>query len=382
MIGDYLEKYSYENILNTALEKVPEDVDKRQGSIIYDALAPSCYQLANMYMQLKEVLLNSFITTSYGEYLDNRVLEQGLTRYKATQAKRKGIFINDNDEPTQIQNGSRFAAINTHNNIVYKVVEAFKDTNNIEVPGAYILECENIGTEGNGYMGDLLPITYINNIKSATLTSIITAARDEETDEELKARYLLEVNQKPFGGNVAQYDKEIRNIDGIGEVQIYPTWKGGGTVKCSIIDTEYRSVSEEVVSKVQELMDPIDSSGEGLGLAPIGHKVTITTPETITINIKANIQLLNGYTVEQLQNDINISINDYLITLSKNWGISDDLNKYALTVYISQISAAILRVLGVANVSNVTINTKNNDLVLIQTGERQQIPRFGKAEFI
>lgn len=94
MIGDEIEKYTFENLIKEALEKVPDNVDKREGSIIYDALAPACYQLAEMYMNLKNVVLNTFVTTSYGEYLEQRVLEQGLRRYEATKAiKKRSIYI-------------------------------------------------------------------------------------------------------------------------------------------------------------------------------------------------------------------------------------------------------------------------------------------------
>ena len=30
-LGDYLDKYSFENIMSNALEKIPDDIDKRQG---------------------------------------------------------------------------------------------------------------------------------------------------------------------------------------------------------------------------------------------------------------------------------------------------------------------------------------------------------------
>ena len=97
----------------------------------------------------------------------------------------------------------------------------------VVVPGTYKLICEEVGTVGNGYVGALIPITYIQNLKSATMTDLIIPARDIETDEELRTRYFLTINEKPFGGNLAQYDEELKAIDGVGEVQIYPVWNGG-----------------------------------------------------------------------------------------------------------------------------------------------------------
>lgn len=378
MIGDYLEKYDFEYLLNSALSRMPDDVDKRQGSVIYDTLAPSCYELAGMFIELRQVLLNTYITTSYGEYLDKRVLEQGIKRYEATTARVKGLFTFESGTPASIQIGSRFSTIgeggNTSN---YKVISAYIDSNGVIEQGAYILQCEISGTIGNGYLGDLLPITYISNLKTAKIISLITPGRDLETDEELRNRYFLTINQKPFGGNIAQYDEEIRNIDGIGEVQVYPTWNGGGTVKCSIIDVEYKQASPELISNVQEIIDP-GISGKGYGLAPIGHTVTITTPNIVPLSINCQIQLLIGYQVDQLIDDIEKSIEEYLLTLRKNWGISDEQNNYQLTVYVSQITMAILKVTGVANVTNVGING-GTDLVLRQDGDIQEIPMLNEV---
>ncbi|HAT4315606.1 TPA: baseplate J/gp47 family protein [Clostridium perfringens] len=378
-LGQYLEEYTFENLIKGALEKVPDDIDKRQGSVIYDALAPACYQLAEMYMRLKEVLLNSFVTTSYGEYLDNKVIEQGLTRYKATYAKKKIKCIFQDGTPATFQIGSRFSTVNDETPITYKVIDVFKNENNIVVPGEYVVQCETIGTIGNGYIGDLLPITHINNLKSCKMTTLLVPARDEESDDELKKRFILEVNQRPFGGNVAQYDDEIRKIDGIGEVQIYPTWNGGGTVKCSIVDTEFNAVSEELIEKVKNIIDPKEHEGTGLGLAPIGHVVTITTPQVININIEAKIHLITGYTIDQVREEIKKSIESYLKELKKNWGIADEMNRYELSIYVAQITMSILKVVGVANVTNIKINGQHNDLQLVQSGEVQQLPKLAEV---
>ena len=41
MIGKYSDEMTFDYIMNRMLESVPDTVDKREGSIIYDALAPS-----------------------------------------------------------------------------------------------------------------------------------------------------------------------------------------------------------------------------------------------------------------------------------------------------------------------------------------------------
>ena len=41
------EDMTYEHILQGMLNRVPDDIDKREGSVIYDALAPAAYFLAD-----------------------------------------------------------------------------------------------------------------------------------------------------------------------------------------------------------------------------------------------------------------------------------------------------------------------------------------------
>lgn len=378
MIGQELETYTFEYLINLALDQVSDDLDKREGSIIYDALAPACYVLAETFMQLKNLLVNTFATSSTGEYLDLRVAEHGITRFAATQAVRKGTFLTTSGAPATIPLGSRFSTISETDSINYYVQSVFTDSEGVVEPGSYVLVCEEAGVVGNNYTGAIIPISNINGLSVATLGAIITPARDVETDDELRTRYFEEINSKAFGGNIAQYDQEIRAISGVGEVQIYPVWNGGGTVKCSIIDAEYNAVSDEFISQVQDIIDPTPQ-GTGLGIAPIGHTVTITTPENKILNISTKVVLMNSYTVPQLQQNIETVIENYLLDLRKAWGVSDDLNNYALSVYIAKINAAILTIPGVANVTNTAINGVQGDLELSQTATLQELPILGEV---
>jgi len=43
---------NYDLILNRMLDRVPSSFDKREGSIIYDALAPAAMELMGMYIEL------------------------------------------------------------------------------------------------------------------------------------------------------------------------------------------------------------------------------------------------------------------------------------------------------------------------------------------
>ena len=376
MIGDYLDKYTFKYLMESALDNVPDSLDKREGSIIYDALAPACYELAEYYMELKKILENTFASTAGNEYLDLRAAEQGLERYAASYAVKRGDFLTSSGNPAVIPIGSRFSVISDTLNLNYEVTEAYLDEFGAVVPGAYRMTCEEIGAQGNSYTGPLIPITFISSLKTATLSDLLVPARDEETDDELRDRYFLAVNDKPFGGNLSQYDEELKGIDGVGEVQIYPVWNGGGSVKLSVIDAEYNIITNDFITTLQDMIDTTPQ-GTGLGLAPIGHTVAVTTPTEKTIDITATVVLESGYTLGQVTPLIEEAIESYLLGLREIWGISDDLNNYALAIYIARINAAVLGVAGIANITGTTINGLASDLTLTQDATTQELPVLG-----
>ena len=46
------ENMTFENIMDRCLSRVSASVDKREGSIVYDAIAPAAAELAIMYIEL------------------------------------------------------------------------------------------------------------------------------------------------------------------------------------------------------------------------------------------------------------------------------------------------------------------------------------------
>ena len=381
MIGDYLEQYTYEYLLSKSLARISDAYDKRQGAIMWDAVAPHDYQLAEFYMELKQIYKNTFADSAEGEYLDLRVREQGMSRYSATYALKKAKFLDDEDSPMTIPLGTRFTTVSSTKPINY-FVESVYTEDGVAVPGTYALRCELSGTVGNDYIGELINITFISGIAKAEMSTLLQPARDTETDEELRIRYLLRLKQKPFGGNIAQYDEEIKALEGVGELQIYPVWNGGGTVKLSVIDPQYNPISTEYIKTLETTIDPENAQGEkgtGLGMAPIGHKVTVTTPDKLSIDISAKVKLTSGYSLGQIQQPIKDALSEYLLQLRKEWGIADELNNYNIAVYIARINMVILSVPGIANVTNITVNNKNTDLILTENSTTQQLPILGNV---
>ena len=173
----------------------------------------------------------------------------------------------------------------------------------------------------------------------------------------------------------------IDGIDGVGAVQVYPVWNGAGTVKCSVMGADYLPASTTLVNNVQNAIDPEPNQGLGLGLAPIGSQVTITSPTKVTVNISAAVTLATGYTLDQVTPIVKASLEAYLLSVRKSWGeqLGTTEVKYAANVYISRILASIVSTTGIVNAVNVQLNGQASDLILIESGSVQQVPVLGEV---
>lgn len=381
MSRENLQQYTYDYLMSLAMSFVPDDRDKREGSIIYDALAPFCQLLAAGAIELSNFYAQTYAVTATGTDLNNRVAEQGIYRYASTRAVKKITLRDENDNPVIVPIGSRFSTVSETNPVNYEVTAQYVEDGRA-LPGVYEATCEEFGTIGNEYSGNLINITFIQGLASAMMSTTLVPARNEETDEELRERYFDALNQKAFGGNIADYRTKVMAISGVGAVQVYPVWNGGGTVKISIIDSEYGKCSEPFVRTVQEEIDPENMNGDtgtGLGIAPIGHQVTVVTPDEIPINVSANLTLQNGYAVGQVDTPIREALEQYIRSLRQSWADANDMNVYNCNVFISRVSAAIVTVPGVANVTDVTLNGDDADIFLTQTGVTQELPILGEV---
>jgi uncharacterized phage protein gp47/JayE len=375
-VGSHLDAYSFPQLIAAALAKVPGRVDKRQGSIIYDTLAVGDVQLAEGYAMLKGYYLNGNALTAQGEYLDLRAAEAGISRKMETAAVKLGTFLDSQGLPVSVPLGSVFATVRDTNPLNY-IVSDIHTVDGITVPGSYQMTCETLGTAGNDYVGQLLQATYLNGVASAEMTELLIPGSDRETDADLLARYLEHVNRPAFGGNIAQYRHWTLDMDGVGAVQVYPAWNGGGTVKVCVIGANHGIASQALIDEVQAALDPEQNQGVGFGLAPIGHVVTVVTPEQMPVNVRANLSLRPDVTVGQVEGEIRQSISKYLLECREAFGASNNGNSYAVNIYRARMSASMLQVDGVVNVTGVQLNGVDADLLLTQTPRLQQLPVDG-----
>lgn len=335
------EDKTYENILNDMLSRAPDNVDKREGSIIYDALAPAAYKLAEAYFMLRNYVDLFFADTAVGEYLSRRAAELGITRRPATKAIRKIVTTG----PVEV--GTRWGIEDT----TYIIIEKISDTE-------YKAECEQPGSVGNVYSGLLDNIDNVSGV-TAELIDILIPGEDEETDESLRQRYFSTLVSQAFGGNIADYKQKVNALPGVGGVKVEPVWNGGGTVKLIIIDSEYNKPSDMLINEIQTAVDPVQHQGKGYGIAPIGHVVTVVGVEEVTIDIESEITLQTGYTWDDVKPAVEAAINGYFAELRSQWADSE-----TLVVRISQIEVRVLAINGIVDIQNTKLNGQQQNIEL------------------
>lgn len=143
----------------------------------------------------------------------------------------------------------------------------------------------------------------------------------------------------------------------------------GGTVKAVIIDSSYNAPSEMLINTVQTVIDPVQNSGEGVGLAPIGHVVRIYGVQNQTVDISVSLTYSSGWAWEDVKGYVNTAINDYFGKLAESWAEQDG----ALVVRISQLESRLLNITGILDVQDTKINGKTSNCTL----ELDCIPTLG-----
>ncbi|MEY8428829.1 baseplate J/gp47 family protein [Lachnospiraceae bacterium 46-15] len=292
----------------------------------------------------------------------------------------------------------------------YSVVEPIEGE-----AGAYKIQCETAGTEGNQQLGALLPIEYVEGLETASLTEILIPGEDDEDVETFRERYFASFSSGAFGGNKADYINKVNGMDGVGACKVIRMWEQGyapsdmipcgevttwvenqsettigtevhkwlkcvhdaagqkllttgGTIKIIIITSEFKEPSAMLIDTVQQTLDPHGASGEGEGIVPIGHIVNVMGVKDKIVDFTFTITYETDYTFESLREPIEGAIDSYFLRLRQKWADSD-----SLVVRVSQIESLLLGLEGIIDIEDTMINGVAGNLVL----DIDQIPVRG-----
>lgn len=390
------ENMTYEALLKRALSRVPTGIDKREGSMVMNGVAPSMAEIAQLYIGLDFVFTATYLATAPREYLIKRAADRNMAPYPASAAVFRAEFN------IEVPEGTRFSCDDL-NFVVNGLIDEDEPCEWI----AHRVTCETPGAAANSYSGTLIPIEYVDGLTHAELIGVLIPGDDVEDTEVFRQRVLDSFHSLAFGGNQADYVEKVTAMDGVKAVKVHPVWNGdidpaslipdetvqawytstvatlsgaaadwltavytaalnkkltvGGTVKLVLMASNNAAPTTTLIDTVQTAVDPTQNAGEGLGLAPIGHVVNVTGVTPVPVNITLNLTYASGWNWEAVQSYVEAVIDDYFEELASTWASSD-----YLTVRISQIESRILSGCAamITDIGGTQINGEEANLVL------------------
>lgn len=361
-IVNYLDdtQTSEENIRVRMLERVSNEIDKSEGSYIWDSLSPVAIELVFVAMMAKKVQELGYIQTTSGNFLDMRCEEHGIFRKEAVSATGK-IFIKGTAN-ILIKKGLRIATeadtVLGINSVEYKTMEDVT----IGKDGTVLAPIEAItaGKIGNTVANKIVVLMETNRyITSVTNPEAVTGGINIEDDDSLRERCLDYIRKPGTSGNVQNYKQWAMSVAGVTDVHVIPLWNGNGTVKVVILGADRLPANEELVKNVQEFIAGKDNYGNRQ--APIGATVTVVAAEALNITIAAKIIIDTTLTtIVKATNDFKQALNNYLAEVAFS----------ATTIRLTKIGGILISQFGVIDYTELKINNATENIV---TNEEQVV---------
>ncbi len=129
---------TYENLLASALARVSSALDKREGSMIYNGVAPTMAELAQLYIGLDFVLTATYVATAPRDFLIARAKDLGMAPYPASAAVFRAEFN------IEVPVGTRFSC----EDLNFVVTERMSSADT-ETGLSYKVGCETAGSAAN-----------------------------------------------------------------------------------------------------------------------------------------------------------------------------------------------------------------------------------------
>lgn len=348
------EDRTFEAIRDEMLAEVSDDVDKLEGSVIYDAISPAAMKLAEMYHYLDVFLNLVFADTADGEFLARRTSELGVDKKFAKPAIRKGIFRDSNGSLMDIPLLSRFS----FETMTFKAIERIGI-------GEYKLQAETPGVTGNVGIGTILPVEPIGGLGTAEITDVLTLGTDDEKDDDLYNRYQIRAKKQATSGNAYHYEQWALEVNGVGAAKVIETWNGPNTVKIILLSTYKKPVSQSVVD---ETFQHIEKE------RPIGSIVTVVSAENLSVDVSANLTLAPGASIEDVASQFKDGLATYLQSIAF---VTNEITNEPELIRYNRIANILLDIPPIIDYSDLLVNGRTSNI----QPQAEQVGLIGNVVF-
>lgn len=311
MTTDYLsDNITEEKILSRMLNRLPSDLDKAEGSYLWDSNAPASYEFYECSLMAKQMLADGFASTTASTnpdyrspYLDLRGEEHGIPRREAKKAsKENGLKIFA--APGTIILAGLHAATPADAATNTPSIE-FVTTNDVTAGADGYAYADIVALEG-GTAGNVpaetitVLVTPVDGVTGVINPASLDNGLDIEDDQTYLARYLFRKRNPSMSGNRADYIFWAMEVQGVGNVSVIPVRDGAGTVSVAIIDNDKMPANQELVDTVQNYIAPphkIKTEAEAMTIGGHGAEVDDTLVDDSFNSVKMVYDVLGEGTI-------------------------------------------------------------------------------------
>lgn len=340
-----------DEILADMLDNTRDDIDKRQGSVAFDMLAPPAQEIEMLGWELESVYTQAFLDTAVQDGLDSLAHHLGIYRKPAVQAV--GFANIEGTNGTLIPQGYRFL---TASGAAFSADLDVVITNGTAVVAVTAVEAGEVGNIGIGEL-----VEHERNlvgINSVTNNEVFTGGIDAEDDDSLRERALFKARKPITSGNANHYRLWATEIEGVATAKVFPTWDGPNTVKVVLVADDGGAPDQTIVDAAIAYIEQE---------RPIGANVTVLPIEEVPLSINAKLTLSGDLTVADVTNSIAQSVSNYFLSEADSGVIR----------YV-RVGEAILDVDGVLDYEDLAVNGGTSNVSL----SSEQVAVIGEVTLV
>ncbi len=272
-------------------------VDVQEGSFANVIVSGVAYKQFAGYQLMRQMLYAAFPDATAGVFIDRAAAAIGLKRKEAAVATVEVTFTGD--DGTRIPTGTVLYA--SVSGLCFRTTA---DTTLIDGSAVAPAQAASGGAQYNVAAGEINSM-YVNVVGVRGVTNRLAAAggTDPESDEALWQRYHTQMTLQPTSDNPDQYIIWALEVPGVAWAQCIPVWNGAGTVKVIIAGEGRRPVDPDVLQDCTEHL---------VKKRVIGTEVTVVSTIGRGIDLTAEIDLEDGYTLEAVSAQFTQLVNDLL----------------------------------------------------------------------
>ncbi|KAA6172702.1 baseplate J/gp47 family protein [Pseudomonas veronii] len=195
-----------------------------------------------------------------------------------------------------------------------------------------LVKAHTVGSSLNRLTGDLvLTSPPLGMDANASFVGATTGGEDQESPESLLARLLDVIQSPPAGGNLADFKRWAKEVDGVADVLVIPKRRSGNSIDL-VLTGSTGSPSAEVIARC---LDHVTS------VCSVFADVWAYPPAERRVNSSALVELAAGYTLAGVQASAQAGYNALLGALKP----SETLKRSHIETMIGNLAGVVDRAL-------------------------------------